>query len=117
MENAGFSIERRIYNYAVLYNRLESPFVRVVNLSARIDTARDRNAPETGTAQQVLRVLSVPVLGAIARFAIHFSGAACKAILRSLQPIGLIKLMQVLSRRFLGERGKSHIIVLGVKRP
>ena len=116
MEAAGFSIEQRIYNYAALYNKLESPFLRVVNLSAKIDAARSGGTSEPERIQRLLRVLSVPVFGAIARIGIGVSGAVCKVILRSLQPMGFITFTQTLSRSFLGERGKSHIIVLGVKR-
>jgi len=117
METTGFSIEQRCYNYAVLYNRLESPFLRVVNLSAKIDAARSSGTSEPERIQRVLRLLSIPIAGAIARIGIGIGGAVCKAILKSLQPMGFITFTQSLSRRFLGERGKSHIIVLAVKKP
>ncbi len=116
LEAAGFRIEQKTHNYAVLYNKLESPFLRVINLSAKLDAAKRGTPPDSPRIARIVKALSTPVAGPVLHVAARTSAALCRVFLKILQPVAFIRLTQRISRGLLGDRGKSHVIVLGVKR-
>ena len=109
IRDAGFTIERVVYNYAVLYGYCESPFLRAVNLAAKLDEISARRESLAG------RVLTLPAAGPVLKLSVRAVASLCKAALRFLQPLPFIRFMQWSGKALLGERGKSHIIVLGIK--
>ncbi|MCC6487279.1 MAG: class I SAM-dependent methyltransferase [Candidatus Hydrogenedentes bacterium] len=109
MRNAGFTIHTVKFNYAVLYSYCESPFLRAANLAAKLED------PAAVAGGRLGRALRAPAMGSVLRLAVRATAIPCKFVLRFLQPVAFIRFMQWTGRCLLGEKGKSHIIVLGIK--
>ena len=111
MRDAGFTIAAVRFNYAVLYSYCESPFLRTANLASKVD------GYAAGSGGFVVSVLRTPLLGPVLKLTVRAAAFVCRFMLRFLQPATFVRFMQWTGRMLLGERGKSHIIVLGIKEP
>jgi SAM-dependent methyltransferase len=113
MNQTGFKIHKIIYNHARLYNWIELPFLKIVNLSRIVqEVANKRNGDLTPKKKNLRRLIKFPAAGMILKKTIKISDHIAHRILNSLH---IVKLFQWISRIFFKARSTSHIIILAFK--
>jgi len=109
----GFRIHKIHYNYARLYTKFERPFLKILHISQTLKEMEiDPDKKWSGKKEVLHKVTMLPVMGYILEKTIKVSAhVSCKM----LRPIAFVRLFQWASRTFLGNQGRSHIIILAFK--
>ncbi len=109
----GFGIHKIHYNYAGLYTRFERPFLKILHISRILrEMEIDPDKKWSGKKEVLHRITLLPVMRYILEKTIKVSAYVSRKILRS---IAFVRLFQWASRTFLGNQGRSHIVVLAFK--
>lgn len=109
----GFRIHEIHYNYARLYTRFERPFLKILHISQILrEMEIDPDKKWSGKKEVLHRITLLPVMGYILEKTIKVSAYVSCKILRS---IAFVRLFQWASRTCLGNRGRSHIIIIAFK--
>lgn len=113
LEKGGFTKQKIIYNHARLYNRVEKPFLKIINL-ARIVQEVDTTENDHLTARKIKlqRLIRIPILGFLLKTTAKISNVVSYRILQSM-PIAHI--FQWIGRTLLKNRSISHCIVLSYR--
>jgi SAM-dependent methyltransferase len=113
MDRAGFKIHKIIYNHARLYNWVELPFLKIVNLSRIVqEVDNEHNIDLTPKKKKLRRLIKFPAMGIVLKKTIKLSDHISYRILNSLH---IVKLFQWISRILFKVRSTSHIIILAFK--
>ena len=109
----GFRIHEIHYNYARLYTRFERPFLKILHISRILKEMEiDPDKKWSGKKEVLHRITLLPVMGYILKKTIKvLAHVSCKM----LRPIAFVRLFQWASRTFLGNRGRSHIVIMAFK--
>ena len=113
LERGGFNIQKTIYNHARLYNRVEKPLLKIIDL-ARIVQEVEANNNDHLSAQKVKlqHLIRAPILGFLLKTTVKFSSAVSGRILQSML---IAHIFQWIGRTLLKNRSISHCIVLSFK--
>jgi len=113
LEQGGFQIHKTFYNHARLYNWVEFPFLKIINLSKIIqEVDKDYNIHLTANKEKLRQLIKIPILGFLLKTSVKLSNFVSYRILKSIY---LVNIFQWICRTFLKNRGISHIIVMSFR--
>jgi hypothetical protein len=114
IEHAGFRIERIKYNYAKSYTKIETPLLKLLQLSRIMEEISKTNYKGMLSRKKEIlrRTLRIPLFGFVLKNLISMILFNSRKILESHT---VVNFFQTISREVLKNRGISHILILAIK--